>query len=87
MVNVAMGNCTNEADLKFGPGVGEDCRGGLDFTLLFEQALFTLIPAAIFLLVFPFRLFHLAKTEVRARASPIRTAKLVHEISNRSLSI
>lgn len=72
-----MAGCTPQADQAFGPGVSEACRGGLDFTLLFEQALFTLVPATIFLFAFPFRLVYLAKSEVRARASPIRTAKLV----------
>ncbi|KND90065.1 Multidrug resistance-associated protein 1 [Tolypocladium ophioglossoides CBS 100239] len=70
-----MANCT-QADQTFGPGVSKPCRDGLDFTLLFEQALLTLVPATIFLLAFPFRLVYLAKTEVRAQASPIRSAKL-----------
>ena len=37
-------------DTSFGPWAGIDCRGGLDFTFLFELIFFSMIPAAAFII-------------------------------------
>lgn len=47
-------------DDSFGPHAG-DCRGGFDFTLLFEETILTIIPAVILLLVLPARVQYLWK--------------------------
>ncbi|KAF2004654.1 P-loop containing nucleoside triphosphate hydrolase protein [Amniculicola lignicola CBS 123094] len=44
-----------ETDASFGPGIGS-CRGGFDFTLLFEDSILSLLPQAIFLFLAPIRL-------------------------------
>lgn len=44
-------------DDSFGPFVTTLCRGGFDFTVLFEASILTIGPAACFLLLVPFRLF------------------------------
>lgn len=38
------------ADTAWGPWAGPDCRGGLDFTLTFEEAILTILPTALFIL-------------------------------------
>ncbi|KAJ5802794.1 multidrug resistance-associated protein [Penicillium pulvis] len=65
-----------EADNAFGPVMDSGCRDGFDFTLLFEQATFGLIPAVAFLLLSPVRLQSLAKCEVRIQFNRLRSAKL-----------
>ncbi|EQB47303.1 ABC transporter [Colletotrichum gloeosporioides Cg-14] len=52
--------CSPAADDSFGPII-HDCRDGFDFTLTFEQCLFTILPASLLLLVAPLRLFQLGK--------------------------
>ncbi|KAL2157845.1 hypothetical protein VTH06DRAFT_4897 [Thermothelomyces fergusii] len=46
-------------DDSFGPHAG-DCRGGFDFTLLFEETILRLAPAALLLLALPLRLWYLS---------------------------
>ena len=51
----------NGLDDTFGPYAGE-CRGGFDFTLLFEETILTLLPLGITLLIlFPRVLFLLGR--------------------------
>ncbi|KAH8881037.1 P-loop containing nucleoside triphosphate hydrolase protein [Thozetella sp. PMI_491] len=58
-------------DNSFGPYAGE-CRGGFDFTLLFEETILTILPLGFFLLLLPPRLWFLFK----------RTKKLVSGSNN-----
>lgn len=44
------------ADLSFGPAVPSGCRGGFDFTFLFEDVFFSLLPAIALLLASSVRL-------------------------------
>ncbi|KAI8304258.1 ABC transporter atnG [Colletotrichum sp. SAR11_59] len=48
--------CPLDSDNRFGPRIAFECRP-FDFTLLFEDEIFHVIPAAIFLLLIPIRLF------------------------------
>jgi hypothetical protein len=74
------------ADDKFGPVVASDCRGGFDFTLLFEQTVLSILPAAIFALAAPVRLVYLVlrRTEPKTRASSLRLQKSVYRPSVQS---
>jgi hypothetical protein len=63
-------------DDTFGPHAG-DCRGGLDFTLLFEETILTILPLALILIVAPQRLFYLSKKQVKVDPSPLLHLKLV----------
>ncbi|KAK4238509.1 hypothetical protein C8A03DRAFT_43740 [Achaetomium macrosporum] len=54
-------------DDSFGPHAG-DCRGGFDFTLLFEESILTLLPAGLILLVLPPRVWFLLKREKKVAA-------------------
>ncbi|OAA63926.1 ABC transporter, transmembrane domain, type 1 [Cordyceps fumosorosea ARSEF 2679] len=67
-------NCT-AADAAFGPLTDPACRSQ-DFTLHFEQAIFALVPAAIFAVAFPARISFLARASTAARPSWRRTVKL-----------
>lgn len=39
------------------------CRGGFDFTLLFEELILGVLPIGLILLVIPFRLYQLIKSD------------------------
>ena len=51
-------------DKLFGPSITLGCRGGFDFTLLFEQALLSIVPCVIFLSVVPARLSRLHRAQI-----------------------
>lgn len=63
-------------DDSFGPYAGQ-CRGGFDFTLLFEDAIFSIGPIAILLLITPFRIFHLWRKPTNVSRSLLLYVKLV----------
>ena len=56
--------CLLNADDQIGPLISRACHRGFDFTLLFEQSVLSIVPSALFLLVYPFR--------IRALRSPHR---------------
>ncbi|EEA22370.1 ATP-dependent bile acid permease, putative [Talaromyces marneffei ATCC 18224] len=65
-------------DGGFGPVLGTmGCRGGFDFTLVFEASALTIIPAAFFLLLAPIRIFQLSRQSPKVHSSAIRIAILV----------
>lgn len=47
-------------DHAFGP-YAKECRGGFDFTLLFEETILTVLPAALFIIAATLRLFYLVR--------------------------
>lgn len=65
-----------EADNHFGPRVSINCRA-FDFTLLFEDIFFTSLPAAVFLLVLPIRLWFLRHESVKINSHKLAVCKLV----------
>ncbi|KAJ5554087.1 hypothetical protein N7513_004046 [Penicillium frequentans] len=74
----ATGAC---GDSQFGPIVATtDCRGGFDFTELFESAILNILPAACFLLLAIFRLFQLSRQSPKVLSSAFRVANLVVSI-------
>lgn len=74
--STAAGGCSPGDDAVFGPQVNADCRP-FDFTLLFEDALFVALPAAVFLLLMPARLRSLRKETVKSQSYKLLTWKLV----------
>lgn len=70
------GYCSQADDL-FGPFIDHQCRGGFDFTLLFEQTVLSMIPAAAFILAFPWRITNLTKSRPKTFLTPVRFWKLV----------
>ncbi|KAJ5952711.1 uncharacterized protein N7479_011124 [Penicillium vulpinum] len=64
-------------DSLFGPVVSHHaCRGGFDFTVLFEAWIFNITPAACFLLLLPIRLFQLSRESLKVKSSPTHLATL-----------
>ncbi|KAF5647245.1 multidrug resistance-associated 1 [Fusarium sp. NRRL 52700] len=68
--------CTSSVDASFGPFVGPECRDGFDFTLVFEQSILVLSPAALLLILAPIRLFRLRNVPVKVTGHRLRTVKL-----------
>ncbi|KAG5656426.1 hypothetical protein KAF25_000013 [Fusarium avenaceum] len=68
--------CISSTDTSFGPFVGPECRDGFDFTLVFEQSILVLLPAALLLVLAPIRLFRLRNVPVKVAGRRLRTVKL-----------
>lgn len=49
--------CDIAAQNVFGPTIGVHCHNGFDFTLLFEDTFFNILPCALFLLYLPLHLY------------------------------
>lgn len=60
-------------DNSFGPQL----KGTFDFTLLFEQSIFTILPASILLSASPFIVTRLFRKPARVRSGVLLWAKLV----------
>ena len=72
-------------DDTFGPWAGY-CRGGFDFTLLFEESILSLLPLVVLLGVVPLRILYLFRKTVKADGGLLLLSKLVwHEPQERSL--
>lgn len=69
-----MGACD---DGQFGPIVDTDCRGGFDFTVMFESGILSILPAACFLLLACLRLLHLFRQRRKVLSSTFRVVTLV----------
>ncbi|KFA49912.1 hypothetical protein S40293_01213 [Stachybotrys chartarum IBT 40293] len=63
-------------DNSFQPHAGPSCRGGFDFSLLFEETIFTIPLQCILLIVFPFRIFQLLRKDIQVGASILRPLKI-----------
>lgn len=68
--------CASDSDNFFGPRVSPECRP-FDFTLLFEDSLFGLLPAALFLVLVPQRLQVLRNSQVKLHSFRLAVVKLV----------
>lgn len=66
-----------EADQQFGPFVEPLSSDQFDFTLLFEQSIFSIAPAAALIVLSIPRIVFLYKTKPRVRRSVLLTVKLV----------
>jgi len=64
-------------DDTFGPWAGPHCRGGFDFTLLFQETLLSILPLSLLLLAAPFRIYFLWGKKIKVHKSPLLLAKLV----------
>ncbi|PYH87450.1 hypothetical protein BO71DRAFT_298674, partial [Aspergillus ellipticus CBS 707.79] len=68
--------CDADSDRQFGPRVATNCRG-FDFTLLFEDAMLTVVPAALFLLFLPARLHIVRNDPVKVMSYKLAAYKIV----------
>lgn len=74
-MNAVLG-CSAGADNLLGPRIDKSCRS-FDFTLLFEDAFFSVIPACVFLLLLPVHLWQLIKMPTKVKSYALATWKLV----------
>lgn len=63
-------------DDTFGPSVGR-CRGGFDFTLLFEESILSLLPLVLLLGIVPLRILYLFKRSLKVTGRALLLSKLV----------
>ncbi|KAI4279834.1 MAG: hypothetical protein L6R38_004935, partial [Xanthoria sp. 2 TBL-2021] len=63
-------------DDTFGPYAGS-CRGGFDFTLLFQESILSILPLCILLLVVPFRVLYLVRRTIKVDRRLLLPSKLV----------
>lgn len=75
---VASLDCIANSDNQFGPRIDTDCRV-FDFTLLFEDTFFTILPATLFLLLLPLRLRTLCRAPSKVTTYRLAIYKLVSE--------
>ncbi|KAI9048359.1 hypothetical protein LZ554_008151 [Drepanopeziza brunnea f. sp. 'monogermtubi'] len=71
-----------DADKSFGPNVPPDCRGGFDFTILFENIFFTFLPATALLLASAVRLWGLRCVDTVASKPLLQVLKQCVAISD-----
>lgn len=67
--------CLPSADDAFGPWAGR-CRGGFDFTLLFEESILALPVSCLLILSIPVRMLQLASEKRKVVYSPLQFQKL-----------
>jgi ATP-binding cassette subfamily C (CFTR/MRP) protein 1 len=73
-------HCDANADNVFGPRV-EACSRQFDFTLLFEQSILSIAPAALFTFLLSFRITQLYRVGRKTLPNYLRDVKLVFESS------
>ncbi|KAK2033917.1 ABC transporter [Colletotrichum zoysiae] len=67
--------CPPGQDDSLGPWAGDDCRGGFDLTLLFEEAVLAVPLQSLLLLVLPICALRLARSDAKVVASTLRHLK------------
>ncbi|KAF9876316.1 ABC transporter [Colletotrichum karsti] len=67
--------CPAGVDDSFGPWAGATCRGGFDFTLLFEESILAVPLHCLFLLALPACALRLVRSDVKVVASILRPLK------------
>jgi hypothetical protein len=80
-----MDSCTSQADNVFGPVVAA-CRSGFDFTLLFEQAIFSALPSALVILASVGRIGHLSRESVKTISGQSWSSRAVVKLVGQHLS-
>ncbi|KAL8840168.1 MAG: hypothetical protein Q9176_004016 [Flavoplaca citrina] len=63
-------------DNSFGPYAGS-CRGGFDFTLLFEETILSLLPLCVILVVVPWRALYLVRRKTKVDGTVLLPLKLL----------
>jgi len=76
MVTIMESNCTTINDNSFGPAV-QGCRHNFDFTLIFEQSILSIVPAALLLIFAPPRVARLLRSGTKTFPSRLRSTKAV----------
>lgn len=72
-----MSRCSIHVENQFGPSVDVSCYHGFDFTLLFEEAFFSIAPSSAFILAALLQLVYLKNESTKVRGGYIHILKLV----------
>jgi hypothetical protein len=75
------------SDNSWGPVVEGQCRGGFDFTLLFEESLLSIGPSTVLLLAIPLRILQLYRRNRKVGWSYLHNLKLVSLADDSSESL
>ncbi|KAF2267153.1 hypothetical protein CC78DRAFT_566318 [Lojkania enalia] len=75
MASRSIQSCAS-VDNTLGPYAGADCRGGFDFTFLFEDAFLSIAPLALVLSIAPFRILYLWTKRSKVSGSLLLPVKL-----------
>ncbi|KND86897.1 Canalicular multispecific organic anion transporter 2 [Tolypocladium ophioglossoides CBS 100239] len=70
----ALASCPDDS---FGPWAGRTCRGGFDFTLLFEESILSILLSSLFLLAAPSPILKLVREPVKVRSNPLNWSKRI----------
>lgn len=73
-------------DYSIGPTTTIDCRNGLDFTLVFEESILSLLPTSAFILASFFRFSSLRKARQVVSETSFNDAKAVRAESQHPAS-
>ncbi|KYK57377.1 ABC transporter [Drechmeria coniospora] len=71
---------TSCPDDSFGPWAGSTCRGGFDFTLLFEESILSILVSSLFLLVAPLSILRLVREPIKVKPSLLQWGKQITSI-------
>ena len=69
-------------DDTFGPYAGH-CRGGFDFTLLFEESILSIVPLVLLIGVIPLRILYLIRRSVKVERGFLLPTKLVRSCNGK----
>lgn len=78
-----------QADKSLQP-VPQSCRGGFDFSLLFEEVILGIVPLGFMVLILPWRIWHLFQKPRKVVPSALEYIKLVSQylsLSSSSISL
>lgn len=67
-----------KVDDTFGP-YARGCRGGFDFTLLFQDSILSILPLCLLLIIVPFRISYLFRRTIKVDPSFWLASKLVSD--------
>lgn len=70
-------------DDSFGP-YASHCRGGFDFTLLFEETILSILPAVLVCIIVPLRTWYLVRKDTKVRQGLLLPCKLVRAVTLRN---
>lgn len=72
----SLGPLCRDLDNTIRAGMGP-CRGGFDFSLLFEETILEILPISIIILVVPFRIWQLSQKRRKVNDSLLLLFKMV----------
>ncbi|ETN41096.1 uncharacterized protein HMPREF1541_03031 [Cyphellophora europaea CBS 101466] len=79
--------CPIEVEDVFGPAVASTCHWGFDFTLLFEEIFFGIVPVVVLSVLIPLRLFQLYRRQPVFRPGVFYYIKIACHAANSTIQL